>query len=233
MKKTMKPSLIFGRDLLRAAGYVLQRITETNVILNIDIGDENSLLSEFKVNKNLPVKVRSSILRSSMLSVIERKYVQPKRPEKLKLKNIMKLTITYDKPIQCSPRRLTYTEKGKLREILAELIRKRVIRSNVFEYTSPIVLVKKKNNESRMCVDSRVLNKIKAHDNFLSLPISLIENQLQLLRGKSYLTTLDLKDGFCYIRMSEESIKYAYFVISLEQYEFLRILFGLKGARLK
>jgi len=59
-----------------------------------------------------------------------------------------------------------------------------------------------------MCIDFRKLNKITARDNF---PLPLIEDQLDLLAGKKYFTTLDLKDGFFYIKMHEKSIKYTSF----------------------
>jgi len=74
------------------------------------------------------------------------------------------------------------------------------------------------------------LNKITARDNF---PLPLIENQLDLLAGKKYFTTLDLKDRLFHIKMHEESIKYTSFVTPLEQYEFVKMPFGLKGAPLK
>jgi len=81
-----------------------------------------------------------------------------------------------------------------------------------------------------MCVDFRTLNKITVRDNF---PLPLIKDQLDLLAGKKYFTTLDLKDGFFHIKMHEDSIKYTSFVTPLGQYEYLRMPFGLKSAPLK
>lgn len=80
-----------------------------------------------------------------------------------------------------------------------------------------------------MCVDFRTLNKIMTRDNF---PLPLIEDQLSLLAGKKYFTTLDLKDGFFHIRMHENSIKFTSFVTPLGQYEYTRMPFGLKSAPL-
>lgn len=121
------------------------------------------------------------------------------------------------------------TKKIKLRYILDDLISKGVIREST-EYASPIVLTKKKNGEIRMCIDFRALNKITTRDNF---PLPLIEDQLDLLEGKKYFTTLNLKDGFFHIKMHEESVKYISFVTPLGQYKYLRMPFGLKGAPLK
>lgn len=71
--------------------------------------------------------------------------------------------------------------------------------------------------------------KVTARDNF---PLSLIEDQLSLLAGKKYFTTLDLKDGFFHIRMHKDSIKYTSFVTPIGQYEYTRMPFGLKSASL-
>jgi len=67
---------------------------------------------------------------------------------------------------------------------LDELLAKGIIRESMSEYASPIVLTKKKNGETRMCIDFRKLNKIMARDNF---PLPLIEDQLDLLTGKNIL----------------------------------------------
>jgi len=42
-----------------------------------------------------------------------------------------------------------------------------------------------------------------------------------------YFSMLDLKDGFFYVPISEESRKYTAFIVPDGQYEFLRAPFGL------
>lgn len=76
-----------------------------------------------------------------------------------------------------------------------------------------------------MCVDYRALNKVLAQDNY---PLPLIEDQLDALRGNRYYSTLDLKDGFYHIAMAPESIKYTAFVTPMDQFEFVRMPFGIK-----
>lgn len=49
-----------------------------------------------------------------------------------------------------------------------------------------------------------------------------------LLRGKKIFSHLDLRNGFFYIDMSPESIKYTAFITPLGHYEFLKMPFGLK-----
>lgn len=76
-----------------------------------------------------------------------------------------------------------------------------------------------------MCIDYRILNKFLEADNY---PLSLIEDQIDVLKGKKYFTLLDLKDRFYYINMAEDSIKFTSFVTPFGQYEFLKMPFGLK-----
>lgn len=57
------------------------------------------------------------------------------------------------------PRRLSFYEKEKLQIILDDMLAKQIIRPSTSEYSNPIVLVKKKNGDLRLCVDYRELNK--------------------------------------------------------------------------
>lgn len=89
------------------------------------------------------------------------------------------------------------------------------------------MLVRKKEGESRLCVDYRELNKITVKDNF---PTPLIDDHLDRLRGKSYFSSLDLRNGFHHVKVADGSVKYTSFVTPLGQFEFLKMPFGLTNA---
>lgn len=139
----------------------------------------------------------------------------------------MSIKLKSDQPISFSPRRLAFTEKEKLRVILDELLADGIIRRSDSPYASPIVLVRKKNGEVRLCVDYRELNKITVKDNF---PTPLIDDHLDRLKGKKYFTNLDLRNGFYHVKMAESSVKLTSFVTPLGQYEYVRMPFGLTNA---
>lgn len=224
--RTMQSPIVLGRDFIKMAKFLL--ISENKVvdIMNIEITKDElcSTLREMRINEDLPFE-----MKARAREMFDKCYVRAEKPSKPATDNVLKLTLTNEKPFSCTPRRLSYHEKTVLRSILDKLMSKGIIRESMSEYASPIVLTKKKNGETRMCVDFRTLNKITARDNF---PLPLIEDQLSLLAGKKYFTTLDLKDGFFHIQMHEESIKYTLFVTPLGQYEYTRMPFGLKGAPL-
>ncbi|XP_076620054.1 uncharacterized protein LOC143341206 [Colletes latitarsis] len=223
---SMRNSIVLGRDFMKVARMSVQLDPEVFEIMNIESRlVEDSSTPQLIINENIPHTVREQARQ-----IFEECYVKPIRPEIPQNQNTMELSLTDDKPFYCNPRRLSYAEKSKLKEIIEDLLEKGAIRESTSEYASPIVLAKKKNGELRMCIDFRKLNKVTKRDNF---PLPLIEDQLDLLQGKKYFTLLDLKDGFFHIKMHENSIKYTSFVTPLGQYECTKMPFGLKGGPLK
>lgn len=121
------------------------------------------------------------------------------------------------------PRRLSFYEKEKLQIILDDMLKKQIIRPSTSEYSSPIVLVKKKSGDLRLYVDYRELNKHIVKDRY---PLPLIDDNLDLL-WKKYFTCFDLKDGFHHIYVAKDSIKYTSFTTPLGKFEYLKLPFGL------
>jgi len=123
-----------------------------------------------------------------------------------------------------NPRRLSFFEKDKLQIILDDLLARKIIKPSNSEYSSPIVLVKKKNSELRLCVDYRELNKRIVKDRY---PLPLIDDHLDSLRGKKYYTCIDLKDGFHHVKVADHCQKYTPFTTPLGQFSYLRMPFGI------
>jgi len=105
----------------------------------------------------------------------------------------IRIILKNDKQFYFRPRRLSFFEKDCLQKMLDDMLNKGIIQRNSSEYSSPIVMVKKINWDLRMCVDYRELNKYVVKDRY---PLPLIDDNLDLLRGKKYFTCLDLEDGF-------------------------------------
>ncbi|KAL0892669.1 hypothetical protein ABMA27_014390 [Loxostege sticticalis] len=126
----------------------------------------------------------------------------------------MEIKLNDSEPVVYRPYRMSHSERGLVREMVQEMLDANIVRESSSPYASPIVLVKKKTGEKRLCVDYRALN----------------QDQLDQLAGHTFFTSLDLASGYYQIPISEESQPKTAFVTPDGQFEYLRMPFGLVNA---
>lgn len=226
---TLPCGLLLGRDSMQLFGVKLMQVDLVTPLEHLPIVDnwkelpENGMISAatYDIGPN-----RTKEAKEKIVDVIERNYAHFEGEMKT-LNYEMNIVLENSTPIFSRPRRLSYAEKNQLRDIVQGLADEGIIRPSYSEYASPIVLVKKKSGELRMCVDYRGLNKVTKRDNY---PIPLIDDCIDYLANKEIFSLLDLKSGFHQVKMGQNSIKYTSFVTPDGQWEYTRMPFGLKNA---
>ncbi|GFX81155.1 hypothetical protein TNCV_1911471 [Trichonephila clavipes] len=146
-------------------------------------------------------------------------------PKKIKTVNIeLDIALTDDEPIFHKPRRLPFAERDIVNAQVDEWVKNGIVEPCSSPYTSQVVVVKKKDGKSRVCIDYRRLNRKLIKDNY---PLPLIDDILDCLQNAEIFNTLDLKNGFFHVAVNERSRKFTSFVTHNGQYQFRRMPFGL------
>ncbi|KMQ85218.1 reverse ribonuclease integrase, partial [Lasius niger] len=103
-----------------------------------------------------------------------------------------------------------------------------VIEPSHSAWSSPVVIVKKKDGKHRFCIDFRRVNDVTVKDAYL---LPQVTATLDKLRGARYLTTLDLKNGYWQIPLEPDSRPITAFTIpGRGLFQFTVMLFGLHSA---
>ena len=101
------------------------------------------------------------------------------------------------------PYRYPFSQKNEIENVVEGLLVVGVIFLSTGPYSSPTVMVLKKEGDWRMCPYFWELNKITIKDTF-SIPV--IDDLLDELDGTQYFTKLDFHSGYHQIHMEEGDI---------------------------
>ena len=122
---------------------------------------------------------------------------------------------------------LSEKELEALREFLDDNLKKGFIRHSESPAGAPVLFVPKKNNELRLCVDYRALNKLTVKNR---CPLPLIAETLERLRNAKIFTKLDLKGAYNLIRIAKGEEWKTAIRTRYGHFEFLVMPFGLCNA---
>ena len=103
----------------------------------------------------------------------------------------------------------------------------KIIRPSISPWSSQIVVVRKRDNSIRLCIDFRRVNELTVKDSF---PLPRIEDCLDALMGNTWFSTLDLASGYHQVGMSPGDSPKTSFITSKGLFEFTRMPFGLCNA---
>jgi ribonuclease HI len=132
-------------------------------------------------------------------------------------------------PIAQRPRRIPNEQLPKVYELLRKLLLAGLIEDSDSEWASPIVLVRKKNGDIRLCIDYRRVNQLIKLMNF---PLPLIDELLENFEFCMWFFSMDMASGFWAILMTARAKHISAFTCPLGHFQWVRMPFGLKNAPL-
>ena len=107
-------------------------------------------------------------------------------------------------PVHIPSRRTAEHTRKVIDEELDEMLKHGIVRPSKSPYSSPVVIVTKKDGGMRFCIDYRRLNEQTKIDQY---PLPRIDDALDSLSGARYFSTLDLASGYWQLRVAEEDIE--------------------------
>ena len=122
---------------------------------------------------------------------------------------------------------LSQDERKALFEYVESNLSKGFIRRSTSPAGSPVLFVRKKTGELRLCVDYRGLNAITKKNRY---PLPLVDDLLDRVQGCKLFTVIDLKNAFNLIRIHDGDEWKTAFRTHLGLFEYTVMPFGLTNA---
>lgn len=139
-----------------------------------------------------------------------------------------RVRVKKENSFQVRPYRYSETKKRVINEQVEEMLAAGVIEPSTSSYSSPIVIVNKKDGSPRFCVDYRRLNAITEDD---ATPLPLIEETIRDLGSATIFSSIDLKSGYWQVPLDPDSKHFtAFSTPDGSLYQFKVMPFGLKGS---
>jgi hypothetical protein len=211
----------------------LEEKGKTDKLLNKNVYDSNHELHddyEAKLNTRMDISNIPSEVRTEFLDLIMRyDHLFDWNNDKIGNIDVMEHSIQLKpdaKPKRVRPYRLSPLETENLKEELDKLLKLGIIEKGGYSnWSSPIIMLKKKDGSYRIVADFRYLN---SQSETLNYPLNNIDELLDTLNKAHWMTTFDLRSGFFQANISKESQPLTTVVCPLGDYYFKKLPMGIK-----
>ncbi|XP_033741736.1 uncharacterized protein LOC117328321 [Pecten maximus] len=219
--------VVYHINLLRKYNKAVQNVM---FVPKCDLADSDFDGSNLTIQDTLDVKLGKNLNQSQRQEIRQlcEEYSDVINPNPGRTSLVThSLRTTSEKPIRQQPYRIPQAKKQDVKRMLDDMLDRGYITPSFSPYSSPIVLVEKKDTTSRLCVDYRRLNDVTLCDGY---PIPRVDEIFEKLGKAQYLSTMDLAKGYWQIPLSQDSQEKSAFVTEFGQYQFKVMPFGMKTA---
>ena len=216
--------------------YGVDSLTTDFVEVGVVAGDSSN--EEALAKSNLPKHLRSLLCESHLttlesemvaneLSELSDAFAQPGDP--LGRTNTVQHRVdTGDAlPSRIPYRRLPMAKKSAMEAEVEKMLDEDVIQPSESPWSSPVVMVTKKDGSCRFCIDYRKLNGLTRKNAY---PLPRIDECVESLGGAKWFCTLDLQSGYWQIGMDPRDREKTAFSTHMGLFEFNVMPFGLCNA---
>ena len=140
---------------------------------------------------------------------------------------MLEIPLTSDVPIRRKMYNLPFSSKEVVEKEIQVMLDLEIIEPSKSPYSSPVVLVRKKDGSCRFCIDFRGLNKITVFD---AEPIPNVEDLFVRLAHSRFFTKIDLAKGYWQILVLPEDRPKTAFATHQGLFQFIHMPFGLVSA---
>jgi len=130
-------------------------------------------------------------------------------------------------PVSMAPYRMALAELVELKKQIEELMEKQFVRPSTSSWGALVLLVKKKDGSSRLCVDYRQLNKMTIKNKY---PLPRIDDLMDQLHGSSVFSKIDLRSRYHQILVKADDVQKTAFRSRYGHYEYVVMPFGVTNA---
>lgn len=131
------------------------------------------------------------------------------------------------RPIYARPFKIPNSVEEEVEKKIMELVKNGILKECCSPWNFPLLPIRKKSGDIRLCVDYRRLNDITIKKVF---PMPDHQQIIDCLHGAKYFSTLDLSQGYYQISLQQEDQLKSAFTVKSGQYCFTRMPFGLTNA---